>query len=69
MLKDQSPNVSLKLLTVKQYISDEQEYDKFNCYIFMALLAICLDISRPYSRKVLLELRNPSHSYSFYIAM
>ena len=58
-------DLSLKLFTVKQYTSDEEENNKFNRYIFMTLLVISLDISRPYPRNVLLELLNPSHSYSF----
>ena len=62
-------DLSLKLFTVKQYTSDVQGNNQFNCYIFITLLVIRLDKSRRYSRKVLLKLHNPSHRYSFYIAM
>ena len=62
-------DLSLKLFTVNQYISDEQGNNQFNCYTIMTLLVIRLDISLRYSRNVLLKLHNPSHSYSFYIAM
>ena len=62
-------DLSLKLFTVKQYTSEEQGNNQFDCYILMTLLVIRSDISRRCSRKLLLKLHNPSHSSSFYIAM